>query len=38
MDNEPFEFIVSAGEEELARLSGFIHRTFNGSDCTYFIS
>jgi uncharacterized protein (TIGR02757 family) len=37
MDNEPFEFIVSAGEEELARLSGFVHRTFNGSDCTYFI-
>jgi uncharacterized protein (TIGR02757 family) len=37
MDNEPFEFVVSAGEEELARLSGFVHRTFNGSDCTYFI-
>jgi uncharacterized protein (TIGR02757 family) len=37
MDNEPFEFIISAGEEELDRLSGFVHRTFNGSDCTYFI-
>jgi uncharacterized protein (TIGR02757 family) len=37
MDNEPYEFIISAGEEELERLSGFVHRTFNGSDCTYFI-
>jgi uncharacterized protein (TIGR02757 family) len=37
MDNEPYEFIRSAGEDEIARLTGFVHRTFNGSDCTYFI-
>lgn len=37
MDNAPFEFVISAGEDELTRLSGFVHRTFNGSDCTYFI-
>jgi uncharacterized protein (TIGR02757 family) len=37
MDNAPYEFVISAGEEEISRLSGFVHRTFNGSDCIYFI-
>ena len=37
MDNSPYEFIISAGDDELSRLSGFVHRTFNGSDCIYFI-
>jgi uncharacterized protein (TIGR02757 family) len=37
MDNSPYEFIISAGEQEISRLSGFVHRTFNGSDCIYFI-
>jgi uncharacterized protein (TIGR02757 family) len=37
MDNVPYEFIIFAGDEELKRLSGFVHRTFNGSDCIYFI-
>jgi uncharacterized protein (TIGR02757 family) len=37
MDNAPYEFIISAGEDEISRLSGFVHRTFNGSDCLYFI-
>lgn len=37
MDNSPYEFVLSAGEEEISRLSGFVHRTFNGSDCIYFI-
>jgi uncharacterized protein (TIGR02757 family) len=37
MDNAPYEFITSAGENELLRLSGFVHRTFNGTDCLYFI-
>ena len=37
MDNTPYEFIMSANENELRRLSGFVHRTFNGTDCIYFI-
>ena len=37
MDNVPYEFIVSAGNDELQRLSGFVHRTFNSSDLISFI-
>jgi uncharacterized protein (TIGR02757 family) len=37
MDNAPFEFIMSANESELLRFSRFVHRTFNGTDCIYFI-
>jgi uncharacterized protein (TIGR02757 family) len=37
MDNAPLEYIISAGDDELSRLSGFVHRTFNTSDCIYFI-
>jgi uncharacterized protein (TIGR02757 family) len=37
MDKTPYEFIMSASENELFRLSGFVHRTFNGIDCVYFI-
>jgi uncharacterized protein (TIGR02757 family) len=37
MDNTPYEFIMSADKNELHRLSGFVHRTFNGTDCMYFI-
>ena len=37
MDNTPYEFIMSAGDYEISRLSGFVHRTFNGNDCIYFM-
>jgi uncharacterized protein (TIGR02757 family) len=37
MDNAPFEFIMSASDDELKRFSGFVHRTFNGQDCIYFM-
>jgi len=37
MDNSPYEFIMNAGEEEIKRFSGFVHRTFNGQDCIYFL-
>jgi uncharacterized protein (TIGR02757 family) len=37
MDNTPYEFIMSANENELSRFSKFVHRTFNGTDCLYFI-
>jgi len=38
MDNEPFAFIMNANEKELAKLGGFVHRTFNAIDCLYFIA
>ena len=37
MDNSPYEFIMSANENELLRFTRFVHRTFNGTDCIYFI-
>lgn len=37
MDNSPYEFIMSAGNDDMKRVSRFVHRTFNGTDCNYFI-
>lgn len=37
MDNAPYEFVMSAGTDDLKKLSRFVHRTFNGTDCTYFM-
>jgi uncharacterized protein (TIGR02757 family) len=37
MDHKPYEFIMSASEYEITSLSRFVHRTFNGTDCIYFI-
>jgi len=37
MDNDPYEYIMSAGRDDLKRLSWFVHRTFNSTDCIYFI-
>jgi len=37
MDNNPYEYIKSAGKEDLKRLSCFVHRTFNSTDCISFI-
>ena len=37
MDNAPYQFVISAGDDEISTLSGFVHRTFNGSDCLSFI-
>ncbi|MBK8883252.1 MAG: DUF2400 family protein [Bacteroidales bacterium] len=37
MDNAPYEFVTTADDEELNRLSGFVHRTFNGADLISFI-
>jgi uncharacterized protein (TIGR02757 family) len=38
MDNTPFDFIRNADKKETERLNKFIHRTFNGTDCIYFIT
>jgi uncharacterized protein (TIGR02757 family) len=37
MDSVPYEFIMSAGKDDLERFSRYVHRTFNGTDCIYFI-
>lgn len=37
MDNQPHDFILNATSPELKRFSQFVHRTFNGDDCLYFI-
>jgi uncharacterized protein (TIGR02757 family) len=38
MDNAPFDFVMNAGECELKRIEGFVHRTFNTSDCLFFLA
>lgn len=37
MENAPYEFILSATEKDLTAISKFVHRTFNGTTCIYFI-
>lgn len=38
MDGAPFDFVLNAQSEDLKRLEGFVHRTFNDSDLLYFIA
>jgi uncharacterized protein (TIGR02757 family) len=38
MNNSPYEFIMSARINELERFDKFVHRTFNGTDCRYFMT
>ncbi|MBI2270371.1 MAG: DUF2400 domain-containing protein [Bacteroidetes bacterium] len=37
MDNSPRDFVLNHSAKELKRLAPFVHRTFNGVDCVYFI-
>ena len=37
MGDAPFDFIMSHNARDLERLSGFVHRTFNGQDLSLFI-
>lgn len=37
MNNNPIEFLLSTPEEEWDVFQSFKHRTFNGSDCLYFL-
>lgn len=37
MDMEPHEFIVGVEKSDLKNFSSFVHRTFNGIDCTFFL-
>jgi uncharacterized protein (TIGR02757 family) len=38
MENQPHDFVLNASGSEINRLKTFVHRTFNGNDCIYFIS
>jgi len=37
MDDSPFEFITQATEKDWQIVTRFVHRTFNGGDCLYFL-
>lgn len=37
MDNAPYDFIKNHEEKDLESLHGFVHRTFNDSDLSFFI-
>lgn len=36
-DNAPYDFILNHTADDLAKLSPFVHRTFNAEDLNYFI-
>lgn len=37
MDDSPYEFIIGHTKKELRVFESFVHRTFNGQDCIFFI-
>lgn len=37
MDNAPHQFVTQAQHSDLAMLKNFVHRTFNGYDCMFFV-
>jgi len=37
MDDDPSGFILHSTEQDLAPFKKFVHRTFNGEDCIFFI-
>jgi uncharacterized protein (TIGR02757 family) len=37
MDNAPFDFITGFNQKDLIPFKNFVHRTFNGEDCTTFL-
>lgn len=37
MGNAPYDFVMSAADDDLIRLQNFVHRTFNGQDFSAFI-
>ena len=37
MDHSPYEFILHSGRNETERFKSFYHRTFNGTDCIFFL-
>jgi uncharacterized protein (TIGR02757 family) len=37
MDGAPHAFVINAGEQDLARMDRFVHRTFNSTDLRHFV-
>ncbi|OIP83553.1 MAG: TIGR02757 family protein [Porphyromonadaceae bacterium CG2_30_38_12] len=37
MDNAPYDFVMESTDVERSRLLKFVHRTFNGADCSFFV-
>lgn len=37
LDNAPFDFIQNSEDIDLDKITGFVHRTFNGTDLIFFI-
>lgn len=37
MDDSPFDFVMNHSANDLQRFQNFVHRTFNGNDCQFFI-
>lgn len=37
MDNCPYDFIINSENSDLKKIKTFVHRTFNGNDCLFFI-
>ena len=37
MEGKPYDFVMNHSDEDLQRLEGFKHRTFNDTDLLYFI-
>jgi uncharacterized protein (TIGR02757 family) len=37
MDFAPYDFVVNAGINDMKGFKTFVHRTFNGDDCIYFL-
>ena len=38
LDNDPYHFILGHTPKDLSRFTGFVHRTFNDKDLTFFIA
>lgn len=37
MEHTPHEFVLNASKTDLKRFKTFVHRTFNGADCSFFM-
>jgi uncharacterized protein (TIGR02757 family) len=37
MEQEPYNFLMAAKEKDFVRFNNFVHRTFNGTDCVFFV-
>lgn len=37
LENSPYDFVINASKTEIQQVRQFVHRTFNGLDCEFFI-